>query len=245
MRYPCGIIKDLLPLYIDDVCNEESRQAVINHLAECDACRKCHEAMKATEGYVDKENLEDMEMANSLKNVKNKINKKVTKVVLCAVMVALVCIGGYHLLFNAAIKEVPIADVSFTANVYSAEELMEKMEGQAIDSDSVIISADENDDSEPVAVRIPEIGDALIHITENTMEEYQSLSVITVQSDYFLRNIEKDRKEDTIYITGIKTTLLNNKSTTFQSNICALEFGEINKIVFVDDNGAETVLWSR
>lgn len=27
MTYPCGIIRDLLPLYIDDVCNEESKQA--------------------------------------------------------------------------------------------------------------------------------------------------------------------------------------------------------------------------
>ena len=26
MKYPCGIIQDLLPLYVDGVCNAESRQ---------------------------------------------------------------------------------------------------------------------------------------------------------------------------------------------------------------------------
>ena len=49
MMYPCGIIKDLLPLYIDDVCNEESRQAVQTHLSECETCRKCYEAMTETD----------------------------------------------------------------------------------------------------------------------------------------------------------------------------------------------------
>lgn len=247
MTYPCGIIRDLLPLYVDDVCNEESRQAVEAHLLECAACRNCYESMKAEENFMEKTNNngEDMRMADSLKNVKNKINKKMTKIVLCAVAAVLVCIGGYHLLFNAAIKEVPLEDISFSANVYSAEELIENLEGEVIESDTVIISADENDSSQPITVRIPEIGDALIHITENTIEEYQSLSVITVQSDYILRNIEEERIEDTIYIKEIKTTLLNNKETAFQHNICSLEFGEINRIVFVDGEGAETVLWSR
>ena len=247
MTYPCGIIKDLLPLYIDDVCNEESRQAVETHLSEGAACRNCYEAMKSTENFMEKpnDNGEDMKMANSLKNVKKKINKRVIKVVLSVIAVAVACITGYHLLFVAAVKDVPFEAVSVSANVYAVEELIENLEGEVLDSDSVVISADENDNSEPVAVRIPEIGDALIQITENTMDKYDSLSIITVQSDYFLRDIEKDRKGDTIYITGIKTTLLNNKATAFQSNICTLEFGEINQIVYVDSNGTESILWSR
>ena len=129
--------------------------------------------------------------------------------------------------------------------MYPFHELIENQTGQAVDADTAIISADENDNSTLVALRIPEIGGETILITENVKEEYQSLSVITVQSDYFLRDVKKDRKADTIYITEIKTTLLNNKAAEYQHNICTLEFGEINKIVFVDGNGVETVLWSR
>ena len=245
MKYPCGIIKDLLPLYIDDVCNEDSRQVVENHLAECEACRKYHEAMKATEGYVDKETLEDLNMVNSLKTVKNKINKKIAVIVLCVVIAAVTCVGGYHLLFNAAIKDVPLESVSISANVYSVEELLQNTEAGMNGSESVTISADEDDDSEPVAVSIPDIGGALINISTKTLEKYDYISVASVKSDYFLRNIKKDRIDDTIYISAIKTTLLNNKATVFQTNICGLEFGEINRIVFVDGSGAETVLWSR
>ncbi|MNH91189.1 hypothetical protein D3C73_437400 [compost metagenome] len=38
-KIQCEIIKDLLPLYIDQVCSEESRQLVEEHLAGCNSCR--------------------------------------------------------------------------------------------------------------------------------------------------------------------------------------------------------------
>lgn len=39
MKIPCEIIRDLLPLYHDGVCGEESEKAVSQHLRECDSCR--------------------------------------------------------------------------------------------------------------------------------------------------------------------------------------------------------------
>lgn len=40
MNYPCGVIRDLLPLYHDDVCSSESRSAVEAHCCECTDCKK-------------------------------------------------------------------------------------------------------------------------------------------------------------------------------------------------------------
>ena len=40
MKITCNIIEDLLPLYIDDMVSEDSRQLVEEHLKECAACRK-------------------------------------------------------------------------------------------------------------------------------------------------------------------------------------------------------------
>ena len=244
MTYPCGIIKDLLPLYIDEVCNEESKQAVTEHLAECTSCQCCYEAMKMAEGGVTKVRPEDVNLANSLKRVKNKLNKKIATIICSVAAVALLGVVGYHLLFNVPIKNVSLDDVSFSANVYSFEELIEDHPDQEIDPDTVSIFADDHDDSEMVAVRIPEIGDALISVSEEVINRNQHLSILSVHSDYFLRTILKERVEDTIYVTAIKTTLLNNK-TEFQNNFCGMEFGEINRIIFVDDDGTETVLWSR
>lgn len=40
MKIPCDMIRDLLPLYYDKVCSEESRQNVEEHLLECESCRE-------------------------------------------------------------------------------------------------------------------------------------------------------------------------------------------------------------
>lgn len=41
----CEIIRDLLPLYLDHVCSEKSRQAVEEHLRHCEECRREAEKM--------------------------------------------------------------------------------------------------------------------------------------------------------------------------------------------------------
>ena len=39
MKYPCELIRDLLPLRADGACSEESLHAIEEHLAECESCR--------------------------------------------------------------------------------------------------------------------------------------------------------------------------------------------------------------
>lgn len=43
----CKIICDLLPLYIDDVCSDETKELVEQHLNTCSGCRREYEKMKA------------------------------------------------------------------------------------------------------------------------------------------------------------------------------------------------------
>ena len=245
MTYPCGIIRDLLPLYIDDVCNEESKQAVENHLSECEKCRNYYESMKSTEGFVAKENdnSEDMKMANNLKNVKSKINKKIRNIVLGAVAAMVFVIVGVTLLFNVALKEVSPDDVIVSANVYSFEELIENSASNVPNSESVTIYSDDSDNSQKIEVRIPEIGE--ITITEDTIEKNKYVTVFSVSSEYFIRTIKHEIKGDTIYISAFKTTLLNNKAESYQKTMTSLQFSEINRIVYVGDDGKETVLWSK
>ncbi len=245
MTYPCGIIRDLLPLYIDDVCNEESKQTVENHLSECEKCRNYYEAMKSTDGFVAKENdnSEDMKMANSLRNVKSKINKKIRNIVLCAVAAVLVFIVGFNLLFNVALKEIHPQEVSISAEVYSLTELIENPADNAPNSESVTIFSDETDNSEKIDVNIPELGKVIL--TNDTIKKCKYATVISVSSEYFLRTIKQETKGDTIYISAFKTTLLNNKAESYQKTMNSLEFKEINKIVYVEDDGTEIVLWSK
>ena len=44
-KISCNVCKDLLPVYIDKLCSEESEQLVENHLTGCEDCRNTYEAM--------------------------------------------------------------------------------------------------------------------------------------------------------------------------------------------------------
>ncbi len=44
----CNIVKDLIPLYIDECCSEESKKAVEEHIRDCDDCRQLLEDMKSS-----------------------------------------------------------------------------------------------------------------------------------------------------------------------------------------------------
>jgi len=245
MNYPCEIIRDLLPLYIDNICNEKSRQAIDQHLVDCEACQNYCNAMKSSEGFVGNEycSEDDKKMVNSLKNIKNKINNRIKHVILCAVAAIAVITGGMYLLFNAPIKDVPLDEISVSANVYALNDLIVNPSASASDSESVTIFFGEEDQSPKMEVKIPELGH--VTLTESVIEKCKYVSTVFVESDYFLREIKKDIKDHTMYISGFKTSVLNNKTGIFTTQMVDLEFQEINQIVLIDRDGTETILWSK
>ena len=48
MKYNCEIIKDLLPLYVDNICSNQSRKIVEEHLDECPKCQTYLQEIKKT-----------------------------------------------------------------------------------------------------------------------------------------------------------------------------------------------------
>ena len=49
MEIKCEIIRDLLPLYVEELTSKESSEAVSEHLKICAECRKEYEEMKSGE----------------------------------------------------------------------------------------------------------------------------------------------------------------------------------------------------
>ena len=43
----CNTIRDILPLYVDGVVSDDTRNMVTKHLEDCEECRKKYEAMKS------------------------------------------------------------------------------------------------------------------------------------------------------------------------------------------------------
>ena len=46
MKISCEIIKDLLPMYHDGICSNDSRAMIEEHLTECDSCKAELQAME-------------------------------------------------------------------------------------------------------------------------------------------------------------------------------------------------------
>jgi predicted anti-sigma-YlaC factor YlaD len=79
-RISCRIIEDILPLYVDGVCSEESRNAVESHIANCGECRKKLEQMNYSlpQSEIQK-NIDESAMLQKLSDTwkaKTKINEK-------------------------------------------------------------------------------------------------------------------------------------------------------------------------
>lgn len=101
MKINCKIIQDLLPLYYDTVCSDESRQLVDEHLKECE---KCSEQLKIlADGEIEEKiniNIEK-EKINSLKSLKKKLIKRNVRTSIISIIVVLIIVGiGYSAIFK-------------------------------------------------------------------------------------------------------------------------------------------------
>lgn len=88
MKYPCDMIQDLLPLYLDGVCSEESRKAVEQHLAECLNCKEFYNTMcEADQVNIDIHDANrERQKAASFQAVKKRILRKQILVAIIAVI---------------------------------------------------------------------------------------------------------------------------------------------------------------
>ena len=94
MKYPCEIINDLLPLYIDDLCNEKSKEVIKEHLSSCESCKRNYEKMKGVDDIMKNNNSEDFKVADSLKNIRRKIfRNKIVVSILTIVVITFVAFG--------------------------------------------------------------------------------------------------------------------------------------------------------
>ncbi len=51
MKMSCEVVQDLLPLYLDEICSQDSREAVEAHLRTCESCE--HQLLLLREAYAD------------------------------------------------------------------------------------------------------------------------------------------------------------------------------------------------
>ena len=85
-KITCDIINDILPLYVDDALSEDSKTAVMEHLATCSKCRQTVSAMSSDINGLDALEAKDNTF---FKQIQKKIRKKIVLRILITIFVVL------------------------------------------------------------------------------------------------------------------------------------------------------------
>lgn len=96
MSFTCSIVEDLLPLYLEDMCSEDSKAAIEKHLQECPTCREKLLRMKNSEIIPkmkkQERNLLITDYAKKVKRHRIKIGISVTVISVVAVCLLTLCL---------------------------------------------------------------------------------------------------------------------------------------------------------
>lgn len=112
MKYPCDMIQDLLPLYLDGVCGEESKVEIEKHLSECSVCKDFYTAMcEADRIEIDTHNADrERQKAASFQTVKKKLLMKQIIAAIAAVAVLIVIVFATISILKCSIDVVEYED---------------------------------------------------------------------------------------------------------------------------------------
>lgn len=124
-KISCDIIKDMLPLYYDQVCSDDSRKMVEEHLDQCISCKKELDRIQ-TEIKIPKEDIEKIGSYNNvIKEISDFWNRSKVKSFIKGLIIATVIFTvislGYIGLFHWNIVSVPTDMVEIT-NVCQLED---------------------------------------------------------------------------------------------------------------------------
>ena len=113
MKNECNIVRDLLPLYIENMTSHESAQFVEAHLSKCPECNELYTSMTAT----DEENFADEEEKKKilpLRIVKRKLLcKRIVTYIIAGVFSLAVFIGAGTLAYNFIDKQNKNAQIEY------------------------------------------------------------------------------------------------------------------------------------
>ena len=124
MKYSCGIIKDLLPLYVDQVCSDESKELINEHLPECKECKSYMDSLRESqdvEAAAYDEEKERRKVKIMLGMKKKIVYRNILVAVFSVLILGGVCTSVIHYLKHTL---VPIPETKQMEVVYENDDLV-------------------------------------------------------------------------------------------------------------------------
>ena len=108
-RVTCDVIKDLLPLYVDDVLSDDSRALVEAHIESCEGCKSYHDKLLTSEKAVEaaqksaNSNETNEKAQVALRKINNTIKTRRFKTILVTTALILAILSGLY--YTVCVKE--------------------------------------------------------------------------------------------------------------------------------------------
>ena len=154
-KISCDVIKDLLPLYIDEVVSEDTKILVEEHIAECDECREVLLHM-AEEVAIPVSKDAGQEEIAFITRVKDTIRKKNVRTAFVTAVISAVVIIGVYCLMCFPTKVIPyeegLIDISVKDGKVYAQFAGDNYDGAYMFSEPVTIEEDGRDGTKKIIV---------------------------------------------------------------------------------------------
>lgn len=146
----CEIVKDLLPLYYDNVCSEDSKRMVEEHLTDCQSCKIELDRLKM-DFKLPKEEIEIIRKdSNVIKKISSFWNRSKIKSFAIGVIISIISVSliffGYNYLFHLNTVNVPtnVVEISQVSQLSDGKivYLVEITDGYALNE--IVYDMDDN-----------------------------------------------------------------------------------------------------
>ncbi len=167
MKNECGIVRDLLPLYVEGMTGEASEEFVKQHIG---MCNECAEELKKIQWNNKQIRQEETEAILELRMLKRKLRLKKYRSIAAAILCLLMIMGAidcllpvYRIVRAAALEYFDAEEIRLLAHIGSAEE---------------------RNIANEVLVQAEEAFRDISHSREENKERYGALSRYTVEETY-------------------------------------------------------------
>lgn len=117
MIVTCKVIEDLLPLYADGICSDDTKTVVEHHTAECADCRKKLEDMTSETIEMKKRGTDKPSPENPFK----KLRRHYTRLVVCTLLICAAVLIPSAMIFRLYVDEETNRGISFSSIAVSCE----------------------------------------------------------------------------------------------------------------------------
>ena len=243
----CCVIKDLLPLYIDELCSDETAAVIKEHLNGCENCKKAYTAMKSEVPGNDNDRISpvkndpgtsDDHDKQLIKKVSREVRNKTNRSNMVSV-IALACI--LFIIFGFTVPVIPIRSDSLEVKVANPSLFVNAKELPYYDlSEKDIILYEGNKDLTKCIFRyayirnMPDIAIAVdVDLLKDENEEdiiLDNVRLVTLYADKPVKSYKTD-----IVMSGIqKKLVIKNVRTTLFSKSPG---NTVSSVTFLNTDG--------